>query len=234
MSKTQTRIFNPYRSDGRLPNELKNVSVRFFRKSFSNSVELFYISGETKVFCSVVGATSGENTDDFYNEDVQKPENGKLGIFVVYYDYKRSSDSLDNEARLISKIFYNNILKTAIQNTNLHVVVKVLENDGSAFESAINGLSICFLLRCIPMKSIITAINVSKINEKFCVDLNEDEEISKKTEKAIFVFNTQQNIIFCETQNILLKDIWSFKKEGLEGAIKLAKSIKVIIESFNK
>jgi exosome complex component RRP41 len=221
-------IVNGKRLDGRLPEELRPIEMRLDVVSRANGSALVKF-GKTVVVASVYGPRA------LYPRYLQESETGILRCRYNMAPFSvddRKSPGPDRRSIELSKVI-RLALEPAIfledfPKATIDVFVEILQADGSTRVTAINAASLALASAGIPMKDLVAACSVGKIDDTLIVDLNGKEDNNSESDVAFAILPSKEKVS-------LLQMDGNLTQEELSKLIKLATdSCKKIYEIQKK
>lgn len=198
------------RVDGRKPEELRNVEVKVDVISRSDgSAEVAF--GKTRVLASVYGPRT------LYPKYLQEYETGILRCRYSMAPFsvdERKPPAPDRRSIELSKvirlalepaIFLEDFPKTVVD-----VYLEVIEADGSTRVTGINAASLALALAGIPMRDLVCACSVGKIDDTLILDLNGKEDNYSEVDMAFAMMPGKGEITLLQMDGLITKE--EFKK----------------------
>jgi exosome complex component RRP41 len=176
MSKPEKLIENGIRLDGRRPNELRPIKIQVGVLNRADG-SCYFEFGGNKVIAAVYGP-----------REVHPRHMQKSNSAVVRYRYNMASFSVEDRKRPgpdrrsieVSKVSREALEPVIFQEyfprSAIDIFVEVLQADAGTRTAGINAASIALADAGIPMKSLISACAVGKIDDTLVLDLNKDED----------------------------------------------------------
>ncbi len=205
------------RIDGRKPEEMRNVEIKLDVISRSDgSAEVAF--GKTRVLASVYGPRA------LFPKYLQEHETGILRCRYSMAPFsvdERKSPAPDRRSIELSKvirlalepaIFLEDFPKTVVD-----VYLEVIEADGSTRVTGINASSLALALAGIPMRDLVCACSVGKINDTLILDLNGREDNYSEVDMAFAMMPGKGKITLLQMDGLVTK-------EELKKLIEIAKS----------
>ena len=180
MSSSQQKVEffdeNGLRTDGRRPDEIRPMKIKIGVLSRADG-SCYLEWGANKILAAVYGPREA------HPRRTQLPDRA-----VVRYRYNMQSFSVEERARPgpsrrsseISKVsreaFEPVIFTEAYPKAAIDIYVEVLQADAGTRTAAINAASLALVDAGIPMRSIISACAVGKVDGQLVLDLNKPED----------------------------------------------------------
>jgi len=207
MAKTNEKlIVDGKRLDGRLPDQLRPIEMkldRVDRANGSSSVKF----GNTYIVASAFGPRG------LFPRHLQ---DSNTGILRCKYDMtpfsvdERKSPGPNRRSTEISKVV-RLALEPAIfledfPKATIDAFIEVLQADGSTRVTGINALSLALADAGAPMKDLVTACSVGKIDGQIVVDLNGLEDNNSDADVAFAMMPGRDKITLLQMDGNLTKD----------------------------
>lgn len=237
MVKTDEKLIkNGKRKDDRLPNQLREMETKLDLVSRANGSS-FVRFGDTIATAAVFGPKS------LFPRHLQEPETCVLRCrynMAPFSVEDRKSPAPSRRSIEISKvtrlalgpaIFLDDFPKTSID-----VYIEILQADGSTRVTGINAASLALADSGIPMKDLVTACSVGKIDGTIVVDLNGDEDQNSEADMSFAMMPGKSKITLLQMDGLLTKEEL---KHAIELAIESCKKIyelqkKVLKEKYKR
>lgn len=167
---------NGLRLDGRAVDEIRPMTIEIGVLSRADG-SCYLEWGKNKILAAVYGPR------ELHPRRMQKPDEA-----IVRYRYNMAAFSVEDRARPgpsrrsieISKVsrdaFSPIIMTKYYPSAVIDVFAEVLQADAGTRTAAINAASIALADAGIPMKGLISACAVGKVNGQLVLDLNKDED----------------------------------------------------------
>jgi len=122
----------------------------------------------------------------------------------------RKSPGTDRRSTEISKVIrfalIPSIFLTDFPKSAIDVFIDVLQADGSTRVTGLNAASIALAEAGIPMKDLVSACSVGKINGTLIVDLNGKEDNNSEADVAVAMMPNKNAITLLQMDGALTKD----------------------------
>jgi exosome complex component RRP41 len=216
MSKPEKLIENGVRLDGRKPDELRPIKIKVGVLNRADGSCYFEIGGN-KVIAAVYGP-----------REVHPRHMMKSTSAVVRYRYNMASFSVEERKRPgpdrrsieVSKVSSEALEPVIFQEyfprSAIDIFVEVLQADAGTRTAGINAASVALADAGIPMKNLVSACAVGKIDDILVLDLNKDEDNYGQADMPI-AMTPDGNITLLQMDGHLTKEEF---KEALEMAKK--------------
>lgn len=214
MSKPEKLIENGIRLDGRKPDELRPIKIEVGVLNRADG-SCYFEFGANKVIAAVYGP-----------REVHPRHQQKSNSAVVRYRYNMASFSVEDRKRPgpdrrsieVSKVSREALEPVIFQEyyprSAIDIFVEVLQADAGTRTAGINAASIALADAGIPMKSLISACAVGKIDDTLVLDLNKDEDNYGQADMPV-AMTPDGRITLIQMDGNLKRDEF---KEGLEMA----------------
>ncbi|MCC5994009.1 MAG: exosome complex exonuclease Rrp41 [Candidatus Aenigmarchaeota archaeon] len=199
-------IINGRRIDGRLPDEVREIKMSIgeilnadgsARVSFGNTEAIVAVYGPRALFPKFL-----QETD--------------VGLVRVIYSMspfsvdERKNPAPDRRSIEISKVTKEALSAAIFIEDFPKAVVDVYENiiqaDGSTRVAAINAASLALASAGIPMKDLVAACSVGKVDDTLIVDLNGKEDNYSESDMAVAMMPSKGLITFLQMDGRLTKE----------------------------
>ncbi|MCZ7401476.1 MAG: exosome complex exonuclease Rrp41 [Candidatus Methanoperedens sp.] len=216
MVKPEKLIENGIRLDGRKPDELRPIKIKVGVLNRADG-SCYFEFGANKVIAAVYGPR------EVHPRHMQKSTSA-----VVRYKYNMASFSVEERKRPgpdrrsieVSKVSREALEPVIFQEyfprSAIDIFVEVLQADAGTRTAGINAASIALADAGIPMKSLVSACAVGKVDDTLVLDLNKDEDNYGQADMPI-AMTPDGKITLLQMDGHLSSDEF---KEGLEMAKK--------------
>jgi len=199
-------LINGRRTDGRLPEEIRKIEMSIGEiEQADGSARVRF--GNTEALVAVYGPRS------LYPKFLQEEEKGLLRARYAMAPFsvdERKSPTPDRRSIEISKVttealsaavFLEEFPKAAID-----VYEQILQADGSTRVTAINAASLALASAGIPMRDLVAACSVGKIDNTLIVDLNGKEDNYSEADMAVAMMPSKGEITLLQMDGRLTKE----------------------------
>ncbi len=172
------------RGDGRKANEMRPIKAQVGIIPNADGSAMFSFGG-TVAIAAVYGPRMLHP---------QHMQDSQTGILRVNYDllsfsvYERKKPGPNRRAQEISKVTEWALLPAVeikeFPNTVIDVQIYILQANASTRVAGINAASMALAHAGIPMKNLVTAVSIGKLDKDLVVDVNDDEEHFEEGEGA--------------------------------------------------
>lgn len=216
MAKPEKLIENGIRLDGRKPDELRPIKIKVGVLNRADG-SCYFEFGGNKVIAAVYGPR------EVHPRHMQKSTSA-----VVRYKYNMASFSVEDRKRPgpdrrsieVSKVSREALEPVIFQEyfprSAIDIFVEVLQADAGTRTAGINAASLALADAGIPMKSLVSACAVGKVDDTLVLDLNKDEDNYGQADMPI-AMTPDGKITLIQMDGHLSSDEF---KEGLEMAKK--------------
>ena len=186
------------RSDGRTYNTLRNIKMKV--GILNNADGSAYIEcGKNKILVGVYGPK------ELYSKKHSKPDGAVLRCkynmapFSVKERKRPGQDRRSTEiSKLISEAIIPGIFLEKYPRSSIDVSVEVLEAEGGTRCLGIVGASLALADAEIPMKDLISAIAVGKVDGNIVIDLSEKEDQEGEADMPVAIMPRTNEITFLQ------------------------------------
>lgn len=165
------------RFDGRKPDELRpmNAKVGVIERATGSAM---FVMGKTIAYAAVYGPR------DLYPQAFQNPERGVLRCHYNMMAFSGSGERVrpgpsrrSKEISMVTeKALFPLLDLTDYPNTVIDVFVELLQTDAGTRCAGITAAAMALADAGIPMKDLVTAVAVGRIEDGVVVDVNKEEE----------------------------------------------------------
>jgi exosome complex component RRP41 len=167
---------NGIRSDKRRANEIRDIKIEVGVLSRADG-SCYLEFGKNKVIAAVYGP-----------REVHPRHQQKSNRAIVRYRYNMASFSVEDRKRPgpdrrsieVSKVsreaLENQIFTEYFPKSAIDIFVEVLQADAGTRTAALNAASVALADAGIPMRSLVSACAVGKVDDTLVLDLNKDED----------------------------------------------------------
>jgi len=205
------------RIDGRKAEEFRPIEMKLDIVSRANGSASFRF-GNSVVVASVFGPRA------LTPRHLQKPDSCVLRCRYNMAPFSvddRKNPGPDRRSKEISKVtrlaLEPAIFLEEFPKATIDAYIEVLQADGSTRVTGINATSLALVDSGVPMKDLVTACSVGKIDDTLIVDLNGKEDNNSEADIAFAMMPSKDKITLLQMDGLLTK------QEFLT-AIKMAKS----------
>jgi exosome complex component RRP41 len=194
------------RNDGRAEDELREIEMKMDvvdRASGSASARF----GNTEAIAAVHGPKA------LFPKFLQESTTGTLRCrynMAPFSVDERKAPGHDRRSTELSKVI-RLALEPAIfleeyPRAGIYVFIEMIQADGSTRVTGLNALSIALAAAGIPMRDLVTACSVGKVNDILVVDLNGEEDCNGQADVAIAMMTSKNLVTLLQMDGILTKE----------------------------
>ncbi len=227
-------IIDGLRLDGRIPEQLRDVTMNIDVVTSSNgSAKVSF--GHTTAIVSVQGPRS------LFPKFLQNSQSGILRVrynMLPFSVSDRKSPGPDRRSTELSKVIRKSLEPSVILNdypkVTIDAFIEMIEADGSTRVTGINALSLALADAGIPMRDLVAACSVGKINNILVLDLAGIEDNNSESDVAVAMMPNKNLITLLQMDGMLTKEEF-IKLMGIakESCVKIAQMQKVaLLEKF--
>ena len=216
------------RLDSRLPEQLRDVQMKVGVVSRADgSAEVRF--GNTVALASVHGPRV------LYPRFLQEAETGILRARYSMAPFSvsdRKSPGPDRRSVELSKV-----IRLAIEPTifledfpkvTIDLFVEIIQADGSTRVTGINAASLALASAGVPMRDLVTACSIGKIDNTLIVDLTGNEDNNSEADVAFAMLPNKKKITLLQMDGVLTKEelmkLLQLAKESCEKIYELQKN----------
>lgn len=222
MKEGKKLIVNGKRLDGRLPEQLRPIEMKLDIVSRANG-SAHASFGSTVVVASVFGPK------EVVPRHKQEPDTGVLKCRYEMAPFSvddRKSPGPSRRSTEISKVV-RLALEPAIfleefPNAGIEFYIEVLQADGSTRVAGINAVSLSLAVAGVPMRDLVTACSVGKIDGEIVADIAGDEDKTGESDIAFAMMPNKGKVTLLQMDGILTRE--EFKK-AMDLAVNCCKEI---------
>ncbi|MCD6381757.1 MAG: exosome complex exonuclease Rrp41 [Candidatus Aenigmarchaeota archaeon] len=205
------------RLDGRLPNEMRPVTVKAGILRNADGSALFAF-GKTIVVAGVYGPKP------VHPRHLEDPERAILRTIYSMAPFSTEERIRPGPSRRSTEI--SMVVRKALEpvlfleefpKTMIDVYIEILQADASTRCAAINAASVALADAGIPMRDLISSVSVGKINGQIVVDIAGKEDEFGDVDFPIAYYPRRKQITLMQMDGIITKDEI---KEAVQLAIK--------------
>lgn len=219
-------IIDGKRTDGRGPLDLRPLKLEV--GTIKNAAGSSYIEhGKNKIYTAVYGPKDSHR----YGTSMEKAV-----IRCRYHMSPFSTDERKSPAPSRREIEISKVIRDALESslildefpkTLLDIYVEVLQSDGGSRSASITAASVALADAGIPMKDLVQAVAVGKVDGTLVVDLSDKEDKEGEVDLPI-AFLLNENMI------TLLQMDGKMTVDEFKEAVKMAKEVAMKIKEKQK
>jgi exosome complex component RRP41 len=123
-------------------------------------------------------------------------------------------------SEVIKNVFENVLLLEKFPNTAIDIHVEIIQADGGTRCSAINAVALALVDAGLPMKDLVQAVSIGKIEGKLALDLNGDEDNFGSADMPVTLANRNGDILLLQMDGMLTKNEISESMEKITTSCK--------------
>ncbi|MEM5853987.1 MAG: exosome complex exonuclease Rrp41 [Candidatus Aenigmatarchaeota archaeon] len=229
MTKTDLKLLvDGKRIDGRSPLDLRNIEMKVDVVSRADGSAMVKF-GNTLVIASVYGPRP------LYPKYLQESRSCVLRCrynMAPFSTTERKSPGPDRRSIELSKvirlalepaIFLEEFPKSAID-----VFIEVVQADGSTRVTGINAASLALAVAGVPMKDLVSACSVGKIEDTLILDLNGIEDNNSQCDMAFAMMPGKNKITLLQMDGLLtqgeIKELVKIAKDACDKIYEMQKN----------
>lgn len=194
------------RKDGREAGQLREIQMKLDVVTAANG------SAEVR-FGKTVALASAYGPKGLFPRHLQESEACRLRVrynMAPFSVDERKSPGPDRRSVELSKV-----VRLAIEPTifleefpraTIDGFIEIIQADGSTRVTGINALSLALASAGIPMRDLVTACSVGKIDDTLIVDLNGEEDNNSQADMAVAMLPTRNIVTLLQMDGILTKE----------------------------
>uniref|UniRef100_A0A7E4ZQT9 RNase_PH domain-containing protein n=1 Tax=Panagrellus redivivus TaxID=6233 RepID=A0A7E4ZQT9_PANRE len=187
------------RYDGRRFDQIRNINFKFGLYPHADG-SVYYEQGCTKVICAVYGprqSKSRSNDDQcFINCQFQ------LSSFALNRSKDKAQRSME-AGRLLERTLKSVIDRSANPKTRVDIFCEIIQGDGSHLAACLNATTLALVDAGIPVKGILSAVEVGMVHGYICTDLNQQETRSNLPKVVLASLNGKRESIMMDYKNTI-------------------------------
>lgn len=211
------------RIDGRSPQDTREIEIRakIISRADGSAMARF---GKTRVLAAAYGPR------ELFPRFMQRSDTGIIRTRYAMAPFSvddRKSPGSDRRSNEISKV-----MRLALQpalfledfpKVTIDVFADVVDADGSTRVTAINAASVALASAGVPMRDLVAACSVGKIDGTLIIDLNGKEDNNSEADVAVAMMPTKKLITLLQMDGVLSRDeihkLLSTATEALSGKV---------------
>jgi exosome complex component RRP41 len=204
--KAEKLLVDGRRTDGRKPEELRPVSMEVGVVTRAD--------GSAKVsFGKTLAVAAAYGPRALFPRFLQESETGILRCRYNMAPFSvddRKSPGPDRRSVEISKVtrlaFQPAVLLEDFPKATVDIFIEILEADGSTRVTGINAASLALASAGVPMRDLVAACSVGKIDGELIVDLNGKEDNFGEADMAVAMLPSKNEISLLQMDGLLTKE----------------------------
>lgn len=205
--KTEEKlIVNGKRLDGRLPEETRPIEMKLDVVNRANGSAMVRFGGSV-----AIAAVYGPR--ELFPKFMQESETGILRVrynMAPFSVTDRKNPAPDRRSIELSKViklaFRPSVLLEDFSKTTVDVFIEIIQGDGSTRVAGINAASLALAAAGIPMRDLVVACSVGKINDTLVVDLNGKEDNNSESDVAFAFMPSKEKITLLQMDGTLTEE----------------------------
>lgn len=219
-------LVNGKRRDGRALDELRPIKMQAgILKNADGSAYLEW--GNNRVMAAVYGPGS------VFPKHLANPNNAvikckySMASFSGIEGHGRSGPNRRSTeiSKVIKEVFENVVILSEFPNSQIEIFLNVLQSDGSTRTACINAASVALADAGIPMRDMVYAISIGKIEGEICADVDMIEDNYSDADMPIAISPRNNEILLLQMDGSLNRDEL---KEAFDMAMKVGKTVQEI------
>jgi exosome complex component RRP41 len=215
------------RNDGRAPDQLREITMNLgIVKRANGSAEVRF--GNTVALAAVHGPRS------LFPRHLQESDTGVLRVryaMVPFSVSDRKSPGHDRRGTEISKVarlaLSPAIFLIDFPRAGVDAFIDIIQADGSTRVTGINALSLSLAAAGVPMRDLVTACSVGKVNDTLVADLNGEEDCEGQADVAVAILPNKNLVTLLQMDGILTREeifkLLDMAKKSCENIFELQK-----------
>jgi exosome complex component RRP41 len=226
-------LVNGKRVDGRNVDDLRNVKI--VARVLNDADGSAYIEwGKNKILAGVYGPSEciPRHDQSLYRGIIKCRYN--MAPFSGAEEHGRSGPNRRSKelSKVIREAFENVIISENFPKTQIEIYVEILQSDGGTRCAAVTAAAVALADAGIPMKDMINAVAVCKIDGKMAVDPGKEEDNFGESDMPIAYSPRTGEILLYQMDGLLTREELA---EGLKLAKDASEKIrKIQIEAIQK
>ena len=194
------------RVDKRLPEHLREIKMKVGNIVSANG------SSEVRLGNTIAEA-SVHGPRQLFPRHLQESQTGILRVrynMAPFSVDERKSPGPDRRSIELSKVIRLALEPALFLEDYPRVTIdgfaEIIQADGSTRVTGINALSLALASAGIPMKDLVAACSVGKINGTLVVDLNGEEDVNSESDVAFAIMPNKNLVTLLQMDGLLTKD----------------------------
>jgi len=206
MEKPEKLIVDGKRLDGRMPDELRSLRIEagvLKRADGSAYVEL----GENKVLAAVYGPREMHPRHDQQPDTAVLRCRYNMAPFSVEDRKRPGPDRLSVEiSKVIREALEPVLFLKLYPRSVIDVFIEILQADAGTRTAGINAASVALADAGIPMRDLVSAVAVGKVEDTIVLDLTKEEDQLGTTDMPIAIVPRKQLVTLLQMDGHLTED----------------------------
>jgi len=219
MEKPKLILENGRRLDGRLPSELRPLSIKAgVLKNANGSAYLEW--GNNKVLAAVYGPK------EVFPKHLADPEKAivkcrySMAPFSSLEEHGRAGPNRRaiEISKVTKEVFENVILLDQFPSTEIDIFIEILQSDGGTRSAGITAASVALANSGIPMRDMPYAVAAGKIGNELVLDVNKIEDNYSDADVPVAMSPNLGNVLLLQMDGNLTKEEFSRLMEMVKKA----------------
>lgn len=211
------------RMDGRKVDELRPLTI-VARVLNNADGSCLVVWGKNKVLAGVYGPREciPRHDESPYRAVLRCRYN--MAPFCSLEEHGRSGPSRRSQelSKVITEAFANVLIAESYPKSAIDVFIDVLQSDGGTRCAALTAAAVALADAGIPMKDMLSAVAVGKVDGKICLDLSKEEDNFGQSDNPMAFASRNGEILLYQMDGLLTRDEI---KEGMDMAREAAKTV---------
>lgn len=200
-------VVNGKRLDGRQLNELRQIKmeVGVLNKADGSA----YIEwGKNKILAAVYGPKECIPRHDIDPYKAILRCKYSMAPFSSLEEHGRAGPSRRSAelSKVIREVFESVVVLEQFPKTAIDIFIEVLQADGGTRCAGITATSLALANAGIPMKGLVCALAIGKIDGKMCIDPSKDEDNYGEADMPIAISPHNKKILLFQMDGLLTKE----------------------------
>lgn len=199
-------IIDGKRLDGRKPEEIREIRMKVSLVENANGSAMVSF-GRTTALAAVYGPR------EIHPKHLQDPERGILRVRYMMLPFsvdERKSPGMDRRSIELSKI-----IRTALEpaifleefpRVGVDIFVDILQADGSTRVTSINAASLALASAGVPMKDLVCACSIGKVDNVLVLDINGIEDNNCQADLSFAMMPGKDKITLIQMDGLMTKE----------------------------
>ncbi len=210
MKEKPELMINGKRTDGRAPNELREIKIEV--GPLKNAEGSAYLEwGNNKVLAAVFGPKEAQP------KHIADPEKAiikcrySMAPFSSLEEHNRSGPNRRaiEISKVTKEVFENVIILESFPGSEIDIFVEILQSDGGTRAAGITAAAVALASSGIPMKDIPYGVSVGKAGDRLLLDLNKLEDNYSDADMPIAIAPKKDEVLLLQMDGTLTKEEFS-------------------------
>lgn len=200
-------IVDGKRLDGRAMDELRPMRIEAGVLNDANGSALVEW-GKNKVLCGVYGPRECIPRHEANPHRAVIKCRYIMAPFSSMEEHGRSGPNRRSIeiSKVIREVFENLVVAEEFPRTQIDVFMEVLQSDGGTRVTAINAASVALANAGIPMRDMVSAVAVGKIEGKLAVDLAKEEDNFGQSDTPVAISHRRKEFLLLQMDGLLTRE----------------------------